>query len=67
MLTDMLTCAELKAGDNINSNAGITDKRQDFESMIFSAVEKRVAAKILIGSLYREPCAVLISGLRSRL
>jgi hypothetical protein len=32
----MLTCAELKAGDNISSNAGITDKRQGFESMIFS-------------------------------
>jgi hypothetical protein len=37
MLTETLTCAELSAGDNINSSAGTMDKRQDFESMIFSA------------------------------
>jgi hypothetical protein len=34
MLTDTLICAKLSAGENIRSNAGMMDKRQDFERMI---------------------------------
>jgi hypothetical protein len=39
MLTETLTCAELKAGTNINSSAGTIDRRQDFESMVYSPNE----------------------------